>query len=195
MYSQRDEEEVILKNAPATGRFLDIGAYDFKAFSNTRALAEKGWGGVLVEPSPASFARMMENAKGFDLTLINALVDPRVEGLVHFYANDDAVATTEEKNKKIWEGHVKFTDIWACSVKLETILNSFGPFDFISIDTEGTSVDLLKAINFDVKPCNLVCVEYDAREEETRAHFDLHGFDVIHKTAENLIARRRRRRE
>lgn len=38
--------------AGRVGRFLDVGAFDGKTFSNTWRLAQEGWFGVCVEPSP-----------------------------------------------------------------------------------------------------------------------------------------------
>ena len=63
-YSQYDEQGAILAafNYDADGhghgpdkadcRFLDIGGYHPTDKSNTRALVELGWGGVIIEPSP-----------------------------------------------------------------------------------------------------------------------------------------------
>lgn len=51
MYSQHNEEEVILDFfGNAKGKFLDVGAHDGETHSNTLALAERGWAGVLMEP-------------------------------------------------------------------------------------------------------------------------------------------------
>ena len=47
MYSQNNEEEIIVaefeRMGVTTGRFLEIGAYDGKGFSNTFRLAQLGW--------------------------------------------------------------------------------------------------------------------------------------------------------
>src|SRR5690242_9964329 len=53
-YSQNDEEAAILRACKHVEpqRFLDIGAYHPIDNSNTRALYEAGWSGVLVEPQP-----------------------------------------------------------------------------------------------------------------------------------------------
>jgi len=71
MYSQNKEEEVILKYFNGqTGSFLDCGSNDGVTFSNTRALAERGWKGVLIEPSPKAYAKLKElynGHKGFYL--------------------------------------------------------------------------------------------------------------------------------
>jgi hypothetical protein len=48
-YSQNKEEEVILNYFNGhVGTFVDLGANDGITFSNTRALAERGWKGVLI---------------------------------------------------------------------------------------------------------------------------------------------------
>ena len=62
MYSQNDEEKIILdllKDQPV-GRLLDIGAFDGKTFSNSLALFEKGWSGVVVEPNPESLVALIK---------------------------------------------------------------------------------------------------------------------------------------
>lgn len=80
MFSQYDEEKYILEavmpvgGLPVTidvtgegwlrpsiapGRFLDIGGWHPVIFSNTRALVEIGWEGVIVEPSPGPFINFL----------------------------------------------------------------------------------------------------------------------------------------
>jgi len=56
MFSQNDEEKHIVRffrDKIDKGSFLDIGAYNGKAFSNTHRLALNGWSGVCLEPSPS----------------------------------------------------------------------------------------------------------------------------------------------
>ena len=61
MSSQYNEEEIILKELgeSAAGSFLDIGAWHPTIFSNTRCLIERGWHGVIVEPSPGPFMNLL----------------------------------------------------------------------------------------------------------------------------------------
>ena len=67
MYSQNKEEQVILDYFGfLQGTFLDIGANDGVTFSNTKMLAERGWKGVLVEPSPKAYAKLKEIYRGVD---------------------------------------------------------------------------------------------------------------------------------
>ena len=66
MYSQRDEEKYILEafDGKTDGRFLDIGAWHPTVFSNTRALIEMGWSGVMIEPSPGPFLNIVRACIG-----------------------------------------------------------------------------------------------------------------------------------
>lgn len=60
MYSQYFEEQYILAALEGEpGRFLDIGGYHPTDKSNTRALVELGWTGVIVEPSPGPFINLL----------------------------------------------------------------------------------------------------------------------------------------
>lgn len=67
-YSQNREQAVILRNlAGINGTLLDIGANDGITFSNTRALVELGWSGVLVEPSRTAFLKLCSNMDAIKL--------------------------------------------------------------------------------------------------------------------------------
>jgi FkbM family methyltransferase len=58
-YSQNSEEDVILDYfGNFKGHLLDIGANDGITLSNSREMIVRGWGGVLVEPSPTAFKKL-----------------------------------------------------------------------------------------------------------------------------------------
>ena len=75
-FSQSDEEKYIVEYFNGkTGRFLDIGAYDGKAFSNTYKLGLLGWSGVLVEPAPKVFHSLINNlSENKKMTLVNTAI-------------------------------------------------------------------------------------------------------------------------
>lgn len=62
MYSQFYEETFILKAVEKCegSRFLDVGAFHPTDKSNTRALYEAGWSGVMIEPSPVPMRNLLE---------------------------------------------------------------------------------------------------------------------------------------
>ncbi len=193
MYSQRDEEKTILKYAPSEGTYLDIGAFDEKLLSNTRALYERGWAGILVEPSPECFIRLIESYRNDPrIVLVNALLTAKSDALVKFYSSPDAVGTSCEENYKTWKGHASFAEIYVPALPIQKLIDglSITHLDFINIDSEGTSFELLKALDLVKLKCSMVCVEYDRHEIPIRSHLNGVGFGITLQTDENLVATR-----
>jgi FkbM family methyltransferase len=189
-HSQNEEERFIADAcSDLTGRFLDIGAYDPYEFSNTRALIELGWSGVMVEPSPRPFRNLEAVYRGSSrVQLIRAAVVlddvPRVE----MYLTDDMLSTTEMTNYKRWADHAQFDGQgWVPAITLERIYAEHGEFDFVSIDTEGTSVDLLKRLLAMGKRPKCICVEYDDRAQEVIAAASACGYSVVYTSGENMV--------
>src|SRR5690554_1870971 len=104
-YSQNDEQEHILNFfVDRPRRFLDIGAYDGKAFSNTFALAERGWGGVCVEPSPGPFVGLMNHHAGRrDITLVNCALATQPGWITFHDSGGDAISTLDPAHRAKWE--------------------------------------------------------------------------------------------
>ncbi len=200
MYSQRDEETYILRffRHAGPGRFLDIGAYDGHTFSNTKALADKGWGGVCVEPAPTVFTGLLETYKGrADIQLVNAAVGVQA-GLIPFHLSYDAVSTTIEAHRDLWAAQdVTFYPIHVAAVTPNELLGAFGgPYEFINVDTEGTSVEIFAALLglAAYKPprrteTQLWCVEHDMQWDTIGALCRQRGLEQVHQTAENVLLR------
>lgn len=193
MYSQNQEEHYILdhfKHHPP-GRFLDIGAYDGKTFSNTFALAIQGWDGVLVEPSPLPFIGMMKAYKGkSNIKLVNAAVSYQAGGLIEFADSDgDAVSTTNKSHEMKWAKVRHFQHIYVNTISVGDIMHTFGEhYDFISLDVEGTNVEILKTIPLSVMNPSLICIEHEDRFDEILAYCK--GYSEVHRNGENLILKR-----
>lgn len=188
-YCQYDEEPVILKNLPESGRLLEVGAWNPITFSMSRALIEKGWSAVLVEPSPGPFLGFVKEYKDNpNITLVNALVGTGGFRMKKFYCTEDALSTTDVKATEKWGGVKNFREIIVCEAPMEHVAT--GNFDFVSIDTEGTSVDILKAIRPDTLMAKLICVEHDRRMNEINKEFAKRGFKIIHENGTNVIAKR-----
>jgi FkbM family methyltransferase len=192
MYSQNDEEACILEAVGARGgRFLDIGANDGAYLSNTLALVERGWGGVLVEPSPWIFSNLLKRHGGNPgLALVHAAVGLEY-GLTRFWdsARQDGLSTTEERQREQRAWQADFGNPFVIPViPLSAILERFpGPVDVLSIDTEGTSVDLFLAFPLAEKLPLVACVEHDGRIEECMDFASNCGYRVATRNAENLV--------
>lgn len=191
-YSQNDEQEVIQDYfRGCVGNLLEVGAFDGITFSNTRALLEAGWSGILVEPDPLNFYKLMEASKPFvgRVTLIPCAVG-RGGGFARLLMD-----TTHDRG---WASTI--TERCSRGVLIPSEVRIFVPvlgvadvgsgFDFINIDAEGMDFDILKAIPAETfRACRLLCVEpYDLDEREKMRGFLLGaGFRTHHETPENLI--------
>ena len=190
MYSQGKEEESINRYFKGrTGRFLDIGAFDGKIFSNSLRLVELGWSGVCVEPSPKPFACLDALHKDNPaVETIKALIGP-TNGPVTFYDSDgDAVSTTDLAHKKKWEkgSKIKFNQIEVEGMTAKTLLDKVGRnFDFVNIDTENTNVEILKNLIANGMRFELLCIEHDNQHSQIVSMFP--KCQPIFQNAENLI--------
>jgi FkbM family methyltransferase len=186
-YSQNNEQDIILKFfGGATGRFLDLGAYDGVTFSNTYALALKGWSGVAVEGSPNVFVKLQQNVKGLPIELCQAVVTHGEEGLVTWHDNVEATATFVEANRAKWAAKTPFTAMTLMTCKVERLVKLYGgQFDFVNIDVEGGSVDLFKRLVKLMPDVKLWCVEHDNRVAEVQEA--LPGAKVLLHNGENII--------
>jgi FkbM family methyltransferase len=176
MYSQQNEEALIIAafygkvRTEKPWRFLDVGAYHPTQFSNTRALYERGWSGVMIEPSPGPMrALLKEYGEDQRITLVQAAVASN-ECLVRMKITDDAISTSDPGVAETWKsvgGY--FGSMLVPAITPAQISNQFGGFDFINLDAEGVSVDLFRemiALNW--RP-HCWCVEIDNRAAELAA--------------------------
>lgn len=187
MFSQNKEEEIILNYfGDFVGTFLDLGAFDGVNLSNTRALVEKGWNGVLIEASPTVFKLLEKNCVPYPhLELHNIAISGSINGDIEFFDNHNAVATMHEGELKRWGSTETFNKI---TVPCREVRGFIGArqFDFISCDIEGEDMRVLKKL--DMTDTKMVCVEWNGKG---RAMYDMimrvWGMKCLHVNAENLI--------
>jgi FkbM family methyltransferase len=189
-YSQNQEQEHILKAVGCQpGRFLDIGAYDGNHFSNTRALIERGWGGVMVEPGLESFLALLKNhGENPKITLVHALIGIE-RGLSRFWATPDCMSTIVESWFENWKNRTSFhPPFMVPSITIEEFLKWLpGPVSFLSIDAEGISASLVLRFPLSAYLPRAICVEHDGKLEQCQRYAETHGYRTVHSNAENLV--------
>jgi FkbM family methyltransferase len=195
-FSQSGEQAIILeavKELPV-GRFLDIGAGDGRTFSNTVALAGRGWAGVCVEPAAWAFSKLAELYLNVDrIQCCQALVTGEQSGLMTFlYSKDDHLSTVEPSEAAKWASRVPFQRLIAAAVSVGHLLDWFeGRFSVVSIDTEGRTNEIVKAYARHPawESVEVICFE---REQWRRAGaLTLTGdFELIADTPNNRLYRR-----
>lgn len=170
IYSQNNEQQVIVSyfERMSTGNFLDIGAYDGVTFSNTRYLAELGWTGVLVEPSPDSFRNLCSMYESNTrVELVNAAIGVE-SGLDTFYCtHGDALSTVNcDKHLNKWS-EAKFQKFFVNVLSMKSLLEKFGKtYDFVNLDVEGNNLILLEELVKLNISTRLICVEHDGNTYE-----------------------------
>lgn len=191
MYSQYDEERHILKAVAGItdGRFLDIGAWNAKTFSNTRALYEMGWSGVLVEPSPEPFLGLLkEYGNDPRIILVHAAVgfDGNCQKL---YASADGVSTASEEIHEIWRNDAHYDgSFWTPTITIEQLSLQFGGgFNFVNFDAEGFSVPIFRRY-LELGHCpRCVCVEHDGLVDEVEAIAHAARMRLVHFNGTNSV--------
>lgn len=190
-YSQYGEDLHIAKavqTAP-NKRLLDLGAWHATQLSNSRALIESGWAAVLVEPSPGPFVGLVKEYGNNDkITLINAPIGAdRHCALMH--ATDDAVSTTDEGVRQRWAAQGGYYGkFWSPYLTIADLFNQFGGgYEFINIDTEGTSVEVFRTLLTLGALPRCFCVEHDDRVVEANQLAAGKGYKQIHLNGTNVI--------
>lgn len=194
-YSQYDEEQAILKyfrldkGEKNLGTFLDIGAWDPKTFSNSRALFERGWSGVVIEPSPdAILGQMKEYGNEPRVQIIQAAMSLDQAPLT-MWMTADCTSTSDPTHHDKCEGIAGYKGkVTVIPVTWENINLWFGGFTFVSIDAEGTSVDLFHAmLRSGAKPTCCV-VEHDGdRMMELSAAATAVGYKILYSNGTNAV--------
>lgn len=163
MFSQYNEEEIILNFfGDRRGSFLDIGAWDGIELSNTRALALRGWRGLLVEPDPVAFSKLMENKRvSNNLACVNAAIGPTRE-IRSFYAQKEWGGTLNPDyinygTRGFTGAHYVLTmcpyDLVQIGQKLDMM------YEFVSLDAEWIDEEILVESEVMLMHTQLLCVE------------------------------------
>jgi FkbM family methyltransferase len=198
MYSQRGEDDFLLTIFGDTpGRFIDVGAFDGKTNSNVWWAIEKGWSGVMIEPAAAPFVGLLRNVAELSeeeqqrLTLVNCAIHPSTSGLLSFQHSPDQVSTMDIKHFETWREVGQYQPCYVHTVTMNQILNQFeGPFDLISIDAEGVSIDIAMGFPWGyegLKPKVMVVEHNGERLVELGQFMQLRGYRQEWIRGENAI--------
>ena len=200
MYSQNKEEEHILNYfGDYVGTFLDLGCNDCITFSNTRALAERKWTGVLVDPSPKAMERCKQLYKGhkgfymyqYAISSHNGKAMLQESGPLINSRDVALVSTFHSSEMNRFKTTVSYTPIEVKTFKWKTFLNrlKIKEFDMISLDVENDEMSILP--DMDLSKTKLVCIEHNGSAEKKQAYLNCttkYGLDkIIYESGENLI--------
>lgn len=149
---ENDEREWIdAYFAGRVGTFLELGAFDGHTNSLTEGLVESGWSGVMVEPDPDTFCKLLaRHGSNERLTLVHTAVAVQ-SGLAKFWqCSNHQVSTLRAEHRDIslglGRGYQFERPYLVHTTSIFELLRRFGhfSFDFVSIDIEGESFDVFR---------------------------------------------------
>ncbi len=163
-YSQTGEDLIlnVLFKGKNDGFYVDIGANDPKKINNTFLFYQRGWSGVNIEPNSRKIDLFKKKRKR-DLNLNFGIGTSN--GELDFYMfNADTLSTfsKEVADDYIKMGHkildVKKVEILSLKFIFDKYLNGKN-IDFLSVDTEGNDLDVLKSNDWVKYRPNFLIVE------------------------------------
>lgn len=192
--------ELFFKNKK-NGVFLDIGAHDGKTGSNTYFFEKDlGWIGICFEPLPHLFEALSACR---DVVCINACVaaqsghvtflhldsvDEQLSGMCTTY--DDRMLGIVLNDIKLYGGQCHVLEL--PSVRLDDALAQYGitHVDFLSLDTEGSELEILKTIDFSKITIDVMTVENNFNEPHIRNYLEQNGYIFVQRlTVDDVYVR------
>ncbi len=177
------------------GYFIELGAGDGISYSNTLHLElYHGWRGVLIEPSFIEFEKLKSNRSNMNAFVNCACVDDsyKRETIELIYSGHMTVDTNEKLGFSSPEDHARkgaaFIDIdtyrfHAKAVTLNNLLienDSPREIDFLSLDVEGSELNVLKGLDLNFFVVKFILIE--TRDFEViDLYLNLFGYKFVDK--------------
>ena len=169
----------------ASGFFVEVGANGPKLLSQTWHLEEKGWRGILIEPNPACVEQLRRERRNANIFQVACSAPEKTgEALFHFsnssglsglekHVDDPGIVYERSENVKV--------------TTLDAILESAGQpkIDFISIDVEGTEVDVLRGFDLARHRPALLLIEDKVNNLRKHSYLTNHGYKLVRRTSLN----------
>ena len=171
-YSQALQDTWVLYESgnKRNGFFVDFGAADGLNSSNSyQLLKEYNWAGIRVEPNPDYQAPLEMNSSPLVRAVTGICVAGKSNEMVDFVIGDDPTLATTYKIVDENGNELPFQDHSGKVLRLPTISlldllrtsNSPKHIDYISVDTEGTELEILTAFDFDEYSVDMWTIEYN----------------------------------
>lgn len=183
------------------GFFVEIGAADGIALSNTKLFEDEyNWTGILIEPNPDEFARLVKNRPR--ATCVQAAVYSDDVETIDFRKITGYSMMLSGIEKAYDARHVRRIEHEISSVggsfeiikvparTLKTICEAqkVTTIDLLCIDVEGAELDILRSIDFEAVDIRVLLVEDNYNELAAFVELlEPHGFKCMCKKGADLV--------
>lgn len=172
-YSQYGEDLIIdkLLDFKKRGVYIDIGAYDPFRFSNTNRFYKKGWRGINIEPDNERFKKFLKfRPRDINLNIGIGLSNKKLK--FYIFQPDTLSTFSKRESETIQKLGFKLIEEKYVDVRrLDFIINKFleeVKIDFMTIDTEGGELKVLKSNNWSKFRPHIICIESFSFETATK---------------------------
>jgi len=185
---RQDLLALLLNNFKKNGTFIEVGACDGLATSNTLLLErEFGWQGILIEPAKVWHSAIALNRSSIiDLRCAWKTTGERIK----FVEKSDSCTSTvlgstqsESFGEEVyWVETVTVAQLIEENKTIESV-------DFLSVDTEGSELEVLLGFPFDNITPNFICVEHNHEEpkrSQIRELLKIKGYSIFLETHSNV---------
>jgi FkbM family methyltransferase len=203
-YSQHGEDCLLWTffGERVNGFYVDVGAFDGRYVSNTYAFEQMGWHGICVEPHPVSFKILRELRTAI---CVNAacVPDPTTQHATLYMEKlgylsglqgerEDDVNRRYEKRGLTFDG---FDTVDVPAMTLDRILSENVPggkpipIDFLSVDVEGTELDVLRGLDLNAWRPRVLLIETNtpAAWEAMSGYLSGFGYSLARRLAVNSL--------
>ena len=181
------EKELIWKffSQRRTGVFVEVGANDPVAGSQTWLLEQNGWRGVLVEPQSRHCEKLRQQRKNSQVFQV-ACSSPEMEGEMDLHlAAQDGTSTLRKQP----DTHgIRFVGTERVKVTtLTKVLQSadVARIDFLSLDVEGHEIEVMRGLDFEKFPPALILIEDGVRDLRKHNFLKSRGYKLVKRTSIN----------
>ena len=195
-FSQDGEDLLIDKilGYKKKGFYVDVGAFDPHRFSNTKRFYLRGWRGINIEPNPRGYKKFLEN-RPRDINLNLGIA--KKSGFMIFYKMFPPTLSSFslEEIKQYQKKGYKLVKKFKIPVRtLFSVLDKYAKnkkIDFMSIDTEGFDLVVLKSNDWNKFRPKIVCIETSHQISENsdnkRSFLKGVGYKIVTNNGLNTI--------
>jgi FkbM family methyltransferase len=174
------------------GNCIEVGAADGIKGSNTKYFEDNGWNVLCIEANPHQEKSLRDCRK---LVKMYACGQENYETKLTIFnvgqSNIQSSITSLSPDSRLIGDHkhiinetcevtvqVKTLDWILTNEVSNTPFENLNYIDFVSIDTEGTELDVLKGINFEKYKIKLLVVENNYSDDNIRSHLKNFGYKL-----------------
>ena len=192
----------LFKDVSGPKFYIEIGANDGLSQSNTKYLELfYDWRGILIEPIPSVFKKLQKNRASNNFFENRACCSFNFDSstMAFIYANLMTISTDGESDVENRHRHAEIGagslssgekpyEFTAIAVTMNSILDKYDApkrINFFSLDVEGSEIEVLKGIDFQVYIFDYICIEtrsFDAVEK----YLSVRGYECIEILTNNI---------